>query len=70
MGGKRPLSLTPKQMEEKRLKNLCFWCDERFTPGHRCKNRQLYMITVHDDEEEGDSIHEDEGEKPETMAIF
>ena len=69
-GGKRPLSLTPKQMEEKRLKNLCFWCDERFTPGHRCKNKQLYMIIVHDDEEEGDSIHEDEGEKPETMAIF
>ena len=53
VGTRKPLNLTPKQMEEKRLKNQCFWCDERFTPGHKCKNRQLYMITVQDDEDDG-----------------
>ena len=47
---KKPLNLTSKQIEEKRQKNQCFWCEEKFTPGHRCKNRQLYMITVQDDE--------------------
>ena len=36
---KRSLNLTPKQMEERRLKNLCFWCEGKFTPNHRCKNR-------------------------------
>ena len=35
---KKPLNLTPKQIEEKRLKNQCFWCEERFFPRHKCKN--------------------------------
>ena len=47
---RRPLNLTPKQLEERRLKNQCFWCEEKFSPGHRCKNRQLYSITVQDKE--------------------
>ena len=46
---KKPLNLTPKQIEEKKAKNLCFWCEDRFTLGHKCKNRQLYMITILDD---------------------
>ncbi|GAV74709.1 hypothetical protein CFOL_v3_18189 [Cephalotus follicularis] len=33
-------------MEERRMKNLCFWCDEKFVPGHKCKNRQVYMMEV------------------------
>ncbi|KAG8369613.1 hypothetical protein BUALT_Bualt14G0031900 [Buddleja alternifolia] len=42
-------------MDEKRAKNLCFWCDERLTPGHQCsKRRQLYMMEVNEEEvEEG-----------------
>ena len=50
------MNLTLKQMEEKRLKNLCFWCDEKFSPRHRCKNRQLYMLTVQD---EGERLEEE-----------
>ncbi|XP_020693720.1 uncharacterized protein LOC110107714 [Dendrobium catenatum] len=33
--------LTEKEMQEKRAKGLCFRCDERYTPGHRCKDRTL-----------------------------
>ena len=33
---KKPLNLTPKQIEKKRSKNLCFWCDDKFVPGHKC----------------------------------
>lgn len=32
-------------MDERRDKNLCFFCDERFTPGHKCKSK-LYSIKV------------------------
>ena len=46
---KRPLNLTPKKMKEKRLKNQCFWCEEKFVPGHRCKNQQLHLIRVQND---------------------
>lgn len=39
-------TLTPAVFKEKRAKNLCFWCDESFTPGHKCKGKkpQLYHI--------------------------
>jgi len=25
-----------KDLDERRAKGLCFWCDEKFMPGHRC----------------------------------
>lgn len=28
--------LTQKEFEDKRAKNLCFYCDQRYTPGHKC----------------------------------
>ncbi|WKA01485.1 hypothetical protein VitviT2T_019765 [Vitis vinifera] len=26
-----------RDLDERRAKGLCFWCDEKFTPGHKCK---------------------------------
>ncbi|KAD4180242.1 hypothetical protein E3N88_28833 [Mikania micrantha] len=43
--------LSPKEVEEKRSKGECFWCNEKFTPGHKCKNRQLFVIELVDEEE-------------------
>ena len=37
-------------MDEKRLKGLCFNCDEVFTQGHQCK--KLFCIDSIDEEEE------------------
>ena len=39
-------------MQEKREKGLCFQCDERFSPGHRCKQKTLQVLWVIDDEDE------------------
>ena len=36
----------------KRAKGLCFWCDERYTPGHQYKKRQLYAIKMFDEASE------------------
>ena len=66
--GKRPLNLTPRQMEEKIVKNQCFWCDERFVPGHKCKNRQLYTISVQK-EEELNEVMTDEGMMKEVLDL-
>ncbi|KAK8916810.1 hypothetical protein KSP39_PZI022605 [Platanthera zijinensis] len=37
--------LTPAELQHKREKGLCYTCDERYLPGHRCKNKVscLYM---------------------------
>jgi hypothetical protein len=52
-------------MDERRAKGLCFWCDEKFVPGHRCKNRKLYSLCIIEDEEE----NFEEEETIETMNV-
>ncbi|XP_074297152.1 uncharacterized protein LOC141627838 [Silene latifolia] len=37
--------LSPAEIEDKRKKNLCFQCDEPYTPGHTCKGK-LYNIVL------------------------
>ncbi|KAF2301132.1 hypothetical protein GH714_020360 [Hevea brasiliensis] len=54
---KKPQELTSKEFNEKRTKGLCFWCDEKFTPGHKCAMRQAFVMHIRvdegsDDEEE------------------
>ncbi|KAI4365153.1 hypothetical protein MLD38_021167 [Melastoma candidum] len=51
-------------MEEKRLKGLCFWCDEKYTLNHMCNNRRLYSITLEAEEVSKDT----EGEAEEDVG--
>ncbi|OIT03250.1 hypothetical protein A4A49_52519 [Nicotiana attenuata] len=45
--------LTPAEMDEKRAQGLCYWCDEKYVPGHKCKkNKQLFILEVDEDMEE------------------
>lgn len=42
--------LTSKEIEEKRSKGLCFGCEEKYTPGHKCKHHQLFLMEIEEDE--------------------
>ncbi|RVW44750.1 hypothetical protein CK203_081863 [Vitis vinifera] len=46
--------LTELKLQAVREKRLCFKCDEKFSPGHRCK-KELRVLLVHEDEEEEDN---------------
>ena len=48
--------LTPDQVEGYRKRSLCFKCDEKFTPGHRCSVKRLMMIEISYPEEEDEEI--------------
>lgn len=37
--------LTQKEFEEKRARNLCFYCDQRYTPGHKGSG-QLHSLEI------------------------
>ena len=39
------------EMQARRERGLCFRCDERFAPGHRCKKKSLQVLWVMDEEE-------------------
>jgi len=45
-------TIRPRDLEERRAKGLCFWCDDRFVPGHRCKNKRLYSLCILEDDED------------------
>ncbi|CAM0951594.1 unnamed protein product [Alopecurus aequalis] len=48
---RRPLlRLSPTEMDERRAKGLCYNCDDKYAPGHRCK--RLYACWVDAPEEE------------------
>ncbi|GJR90562.1 reverse transcriptase [Tanacetum coccineum] len=44
-GGNRPYRLTHKELEEKGQKNQCFYCDQKYSTGHKC-SRKLYSLEV------------------------
>lgn len=44
--GNRPTKLISKEIDMKRAKGECFFCSEKFVPGHKCKKNQLFNIEV------------------------
>lgn len=54
-------TLTTAEFNEKRAKGLCYWCDEKYEAGHRCKGKrpQVYQLEV---EVGGDIEEESEDE--------
>ena len=36
--------ITSQEAKDRRARGLCFYCDEKFIPGHRCQRPQLFMI--------------------------
>ena len=59
---KRQLRLTDAEFQARKDKGLCFHCDERFAPGHKCR-KQLNILLVHD-EEIGEVDHSDQDWAP------
>ncbi|GKU98330.1 hypothetical protein SLEP1_g11349 [Rubroshorea leprosula] len=51
-------SLFEAEVEDKKQKGLCLWCDERYGPGHRCSKKKLCNLEIISiDEDAGRSTH-------------
>ncbi|XP_062075982.1 uncharacterized protein LOC133780122 [Humulus lupulus] len=42
--------LSPAELKDRRDKGLCFTCDEKFSFGHKCKNRMLILCASEEDD--------------------
>ena len=42
--------LTWDEMQRRQAQGLCFNCNERFTPGHRCSQPQLLLLGIKEEE--------------------
>ncbi|KAL0319957.1 UNVERIFIED_CONTAM: Retrovirus-related Pol polyprotein from transposon.6 [Sesamum radiatum] len=51
--------LTEAEVRAKKEKNLCYKCDEPYSPGYRCRMRQVHMLLTEDE-----AKAYEEGEKP------
>lgn len=47
-----------------REQGLCYYCDDKLTPGHKCKPKQLYRLNGEGEESESFEalIEKEEGE--------
>ena len=43
--------LSPAELQSRREKNLCYYCDERYRPGHKCKREFMLLIAKPNDPE-------------------
>jgi hypothetical protein len=41
-------------MDERQLKGLCYNCDDKYFPGHKCKEQNLFMAISEDIQEDDD----------------
>lgn len=51
--------ISAAEMQERRDKKLCYYCDEKYEPGHKCKKRQIFLL---EGEESEDTIDENSTE--------
>ncbi|CAI9771199.1 unnamed protein product [Fraxinus pennsylvanica] len=52
-----------KQMKERRDRGLCYYCDDKWALGHRCRTPNLFLLEGLEAETEED-IFEDVSEEP------
>ena len=57
-GRSRRLNLTAEEFAQRKAQGLCFQCNDKFTPGHRCKKDLRVHIVMHKSEEESDGDSE------------
>lgn len=52
--------MTDAELQAKREKGLCYWCDGKYSFGHRCSNRELQVLIVREEEEDDQEVQVDE----------
>jgi len=65
--------ITSQEAKDRRARGLCFYCDEKFIPGHRCQRPQVFMIEDNSTVEElqvDDTIEELPDTKPISKNSF
>jgi hypothetical protein len=71
--GSQVKKLSWDEMQQMREKGLCFNCNERYTPGHRCAVLLLFIIETEaedNDSPEGEAIaDEDDDSRNPTISL-
>ena len=47
----QPHTLTPQQLQERRVKGLCFNCDKNYIKGHKCGENKIFYMECDEEEQ-------------------
>ncbi|KAA8532322.1 hypothetical protein F0562_032355 [Nyssa sinensis] len=54
--------ITPTQMQKRRENKLCYYCDEKYYPGHKCSRPRIFLIEgIGIEEEESEEVEKEKG---------
>ena len=51
--------LTNKEIQQRQERRLLYHCDEKYLPGHHCKQRELSVLMVQEDEGNENELEEE-----------
>lgn len=52
--------LSQRELADKRAKNQCFYCDQKYVPGHKCEGQMFTLEVVGMGDEEDETLEEEE----------
>eukprot|EP00253_Pinus_taeda_P026095 PITA_26095 len=64
--------VSPVEMAERRKQGLCYYCDDKYSPGHKCKEPRFFQIDANEEAppfeglEEEDEDNQQDNELPST----
>lgn len=62
-----PHKLIWEELKQKRSLGLCFSCDEQYSPGHKCKQPQLFIMEGENDDDSDTYDHNEEASTSKIM---
>ena len=62
--------ITPVEMQLRREKGLCYFCDEKLPFNHKCPNRQFILLQMEDDNEDPSSTIVPQGTQEDEIVEF
>jgi hypothetical protein len=48
--------VSPTEMAERRKQGLCYYCDEKYSPGHKCREKNFFQIDASSSSSHPDTI--------------
>nr|GEW17017.1 hypothetical protein [Tanacetum cinerariifolium] len=60
----------PTECKDKRAKNLCFYCDQKYAPDHKCLGQLYSLVVLTEEEDEGGNMDKFECLEEEQIEEF
>ena len=55
--------MTAQELDDKRVKGLCYRCNSKWSPGHKCAEKKLFIIEDNNEEDDEEILEEEHQEE-------